>query len=264
MNKSNLIKNMGRFKPSRNTLSLVDDFTKTQDVLTMSQSTNGYELIISYLSNYAELVSSVKLSDISIQKEDILKYEIPTTSRLKSLPNSITSAANSGLASNFYQSQFTSLPSTKSASDIDLLKSAHKLVMANFSSTYGAGKFRNDEVILKLDNRKVHSYSKAKNINKEMSQWSERYQRSNSHDEHPLIRAGMAHLELLQIHPFGPGNDRTARAAIQGFLREDKMSAIPLSLIFEEKKDEYFSVMAESFNEEKPDKFIDFFCKSQP
>jgi hypothetical protein len=52
------------------------------------------------------------------------------------------------------------------------------------------------------------------------------------HGLHPILRAGLAHCELVQIHGFSDGNGRLARLVLQGMLVEDRLPALPLEAVF--------------------------------
>jgi hypothetical protein len=56
---------------------------------------------------------------------------------------------------------------------------------------------------------------------------------------HPLVRAGMAHLELMAIHPFGDGNGRLGRLLMLAMLIEDFLPGLPLDAIFTWNRDTY-------------------------
>jgi Fic/DOC family len=51
-------------------------------------------------------------------------------------------------------------------------------------------------------------------------------------DLHPLLRAGLAHCELVRIHPFSDGNGRLARLLLLTMLIEDRQPALPLEVVF--------------------------------
>jgi Fic/DOC family len=52
------------------------------------------------------------------------------------------------------------------------------------------------------------------------------------HGLHPVLRAGLAHCELVRIHPFSDGNGRLARLVLQAMLIEDRLPALPLEAVF--------------------------------
>src|SRR5262249_35419626 len=52
------------------------------------------------------------------------------------------------------------------------------------------------------------------------------------HGLHPILRAGLAHCELVRIHPFSDGNGRLARLMLQVMLIEDRLPALPLEAVF--------------------------------
>lgn len=61
--------------------------------------------------------------------------------------------------------------------------------------------------------------------------WARGYDSKLWRDLHPLLRAGMAHVELLAIHPFGDGNGRLGRLILQMMLIEDQVPGLPLEAI---------------------------------
>jgi hypothetical protein len=52
------------------------------------------------------------------------------------------------------------------------------------------------------------------------------------HGLHPVLRAGLAHCELVRIHGFSDGNGRLARLVLQAMLIEDRLPALPLESVF--------------------------------
>ncbi len=62
-----------------------------------------------------------------------------------------------------------------------------------------------------IHKRKVHYQAPPANrLNKDMSEFLAWYE--NTHDHDPIIKAGLAHLWFVTIHPFDDGNGRIARA----------------------------------------------------
>jgi Fic/DOC family len=49
---------------------------------------------------------------------------------------------------------------------------------------------------------------------------------------HPLLRAGLAHCELVRVHGVSDGNGRLARLVLLTMLIEDRVPALPLEVIF--------------------------------
>ncbi len=58
-------------------------------------------------------------------------------------------------------------------------------------------------------------------------------------DVHPLVRAGMAHIEFMAIHPFGDGNGRLGRLLLLAMLIEGKVPGLPLEAVFTWNRDTY-------------------------
>jgi hypothetical protein len=51
-------------------------------------------------------------------------------------------------------------------------------------------------------------------------------------DVNPLLRGGMAHVELMALHPFGDGNGRLGRLLLQMMLVENEVPGLPLEAVF--------------------------------
>jgi Fic family protein len=75
------------------------------------------------------------------------------------------------------------------------------------------------------------------------------YLRNPTKDEHPIVRAAMAHLNLTMIHPFSDGNGRMARAIQTQVLGREGILHPIFSSIEEwlgRNTEEYYSVLAET------------------
>jgi Fic family protein len=82
----------------------------------------------------------------------------------------------------------------------------------------------------------------------EMEQFINWFNRSGPEGEHPvppLIRAGIAHLYFVSIHPFEDGNGRIGRAIVEKSLSQNmgQPTLIALSSTINEKKKEYYAAL---------------------
>ncbi len=70
----------------------------------------------------------------------------------------------------------------------------------------------------------------------------------NSFDEiHPLLKAGMVHVQFESIHPFLDGNGRVGRLLIQMMLCRSGLLSQPLlylSLFFKQHRQEYYRLLS--------------------
>ena len=116
------------------------------------------------------------------------------------------------------------------------------------------GKYRtsNDDMRVvsgRVDKPKIHFIAPpASKIQKEMDQFISWFNSTAPGGEaslSPLIRAGIAHLYFVTIHPFEDGNGRIARALTEKSLSQNlgKPTLIALSSILNDKKKDYYKIL---------------------
>ncbi len=116
------------------------------------------------------------------------------------------------------------------------------------------GKYRtsNDDMRVvsgRIDKPKIHFIAPpASKIQKEMDQfisWFNRTAPGGKASLSPLIRAGIAHLYFITIHPFEDGNGRIARALTEKSLSQNlgKPTLIALSSTLSDKKKDYYKML---------------------
>ena len=116
------------------------------------------------------------------------------------------------------------------------------------------GKYRtsNDDMRVvsgRIDKPKIHFIAPpASKIQKEMDQfisWFNRTAPGGKASLPPLIRAGIAHLYFVTIHPFEDGNGRIARALTEKSLSQNlgKPTLIALSSTLSDKKKDYYKIL---------------------
>lgn len=86
------------------------------------------------------------------------------------------------------------------------IKEIHALVLREIDQHY-AGRYRDIQVRISGSN---HLPPDPLLVGEMMEAFSRKWL-VESHDSHPVVRAAMAHFELVAIHPFVDGNGRTAR-----------------------------------------------------
>lgn len=93
----------------------------------------------------------------------------------------------------------------------DVIRAIHYLVSKSLPGAYGPGRYRTEQnyVIDRITRRRVFAppaYNDVPELMGELVDWL------NLQQEHPpAVRAALAHLNLVAIHPFMDGNGRTAR-----------------------------------------------------
>ncbi len=116
------------------------------------------------------------------------------------------------------------------------------------------GKYRtsNDDMRVvsgRIDKPKIHFIAPpAFKIQKEMDQfisWFNRTAPGGKEQLPPLIRAGIAHLYFVTIHPFEDGNGRISRALTEKALSQNlgKPTLVALSSTISDKKKDYYSIL---------------------
>jgi Fic family protein len=116
------------------------------------------------------------------------------------------------------------------------------------------GKYRtsNDDMRVvsgRIDKPKIYFIAPpASKIQKEMDQfrsWFNRTAPSGKEPLSPLIRAGIAHLYFVTVHPFEDGNGRISRALTEKSLSQNlgKPTLIALSSTISDKKKDYYKIL---------------------
>jgi fido (protein-threonine AMPylation protein) len=75
---------------------------------------------------------------------------------------------------------------------------------------------------------------------------------------HPLVHAGLAHLELVRVHPFRDGNGRLARMLLQILLLRRGLPLLPWELTFVRDRPAYLAAVDEAISKEDPAPFLQF------
>lgn len=97
---------------------------------------------------------------------------------------------------------------------MDILKNIHKLTSYKVLSDSEQGTLRTVQVVIK--NRSTGNIifrpPPAPAVETQLTEFLEWLNSTEGQNHHPIIRAGIAHWELVRIHPFTDGNGRAARA----------------------------------------------------
>lgn len=130
--------------------------------------------------------------------------------------------------------------------DETVLRSMHFMLLEH-DLTKGPGRYRSKEIFVRDDRRGVNVYQgpDASRVPQLMNALCASLTASTGAD--PLIRAAMAHLNLVMIHPFRDGNGRMARALQTMVLAQDHVVEPTYSSIEEwlgSNTQEYYDVLA--------------------
>src|SRR3990167_4245849 len=97
---------------------------------------------------------------------------------------------------------------------INILSEIHRLTTDKVLPESEQGKLRQVQVIIrnKTNGELIFRPPAAAAVPLQLEDFLSWLNSSEGQDHHPVIRAGIAHWELVRIHPFTDGNGRTARA----------------------------------------------------
>ncbi|MCL4397993.1 Fic family protein [Patescibacteria group bacterium] len=96
----------------------------------------------------------------------------------------------------------------------DALKELHKLTVAGIIPEDQIGKYRTVQVVLRdvLTGEIVHRPCPAVEVPFQMEDFFEWLEDPSTRDLHPILKAGITHYAIVNIHPFTEGNGRVSRA----------------------------------------------------
>lgn len=136
----------------------------------------------------------------------------------------------------------------------DLLR-AHGIMMRGLTSD--AGSFRARGIGVYKGSELIHMGTRPEYVPAFVEQLAKWTKDSNLH---PLIKACIFHYEFEYIHPFSDGNGRTGRLWHTLILSkwEPLFAWLPIESLVYERQEEYYKALADSDNEGKSTKFIDF------
>jgi Fic family protein len=132
-----------------------------------------------------------------------------------------------------------------------------------------SGKYRSSEddpmqvVSGSIDKPKIHFEAPpAKKLKKEMSAFITWFNR-DSLNHLSLVRAGIAHLYFVCIHPFNDGNGRIARALSEKVLSQSlkQASLIALSLVIEKHRKEYYKALDQANKDLDINAWLEYFAQ---
>ncbi len=95
-----------------------------------------------------------------------------------------------------------------------LIKKLHRIITEKIMPSEQAGEYRTKQVVIKNSQTGEITFKPPPPMEipflmREFTYW---INRQGKEDLHPLLKAGIAHYELVHIHPFFDGNGRVARA----------------------------------------------------
>lgn len=154
--------------------------------------------------------------------------------------------------------------SPEGPASLPFLIMSHALAMEEVVPPALVGSFRNSAAVIYPRDDGSHSYPvpPPEDLNKHLSQWSNTYKAANCFTHHPILRAAMAHLDLVKIHPFSAGTDRVARIAVSAMLVEDAQPALPMTQAFSLSPDEYKDARANAILTGDPTQWATYYIKS--
>ncbi len=137
----------------------------------------------------------------------------------------------------------------------------------------GTRSYRTDDEVMQVvsgavHNPKVHFEAPpSKSMKKEMSAFIKWFNNSHPNGDEPLpalMRAGIAHLYFVSIHPFEDGNGRIARALAEKALSQSlgQATLIALSIIIEKHRKKYYDALEYSNKDIEITSWLKYFAET--
>jgi len=123
----------------------------------------------------------------------------------------------------------------------DALLPLHSTLLRHVAHPYDSGRFRSQDMrIRSASGKDLHELVvPADDVPGAVQAFADGFDARLWGNIHPLVRAGMAHVELMAIHPFGDGNGRLGRLLLQAMLIENGLPGLPLEAVFTWNRDTY-------------------------
>lgn len=146
--------------------------------------------------------------------------------------------------------------------DEEIIFKMHKILLRNIMDG-SAGRYRVGvaSTVNFATGEKLYPYEKVDNIPQKVAELIEWYNRSKHDQLHPVIKAGILHLELVRIHPFEEGNGRLARALATLSLSMDGYDVnhfFCLDEYYDSNAQDYYHHLGEGFTD--PTIWIEYFA----
>lgn len=197
-----------RFTPSIHDSQRLKELREARNTLELSQATPG--LYVGDLRRHA-LARSVHYST-RIEGNTLSLSQVETLLRGGQVA---APSAQQREALNYYEAMeyaqsIAASPSPRLTEDV--LKAAHFIVTKSLPGDYNSGRYRSVQnfVINSASQRAIFRPPPPEQVPGLMEEYV-RWLNSPHRDLHPYYRAGLAHLNLVAIHPFDDGNGRAAR-----------------------------------------------------
>lgn len=143
----------------------------------------------------------------------------------------------------------------------ELIKQLHSVLLKNIRDDI-LGQFRTQNVLTVnyATGEKLYPYEEVGNYAVKLRELIEWYNSDNSNQLHPVLKAGLLHLEFVRIHPFEEGNGRLARVlatlslSIDGY---DVGHFFCLDEYYDSDAQEYYNHLAQGFT--NPTEWLEYF-----
>lgn len=123
--------------------------------------------------------------------------------------------------------------------------------------TFTSGKFRTNPIHVLTKENTIHEYVEAWKIPTEMHDLVQ-YCNETSENKHPVVRAAVAHYNMVRIHPFQDGNGRGARILMNLLLIKDGFPPVVVQVT---EREEYLAALRAA-DDGDIDPFISFIASA--
>jgi hypothetical protein len=138
-----------------------------------------------------------------------------------------------------------------SANDVNWLQAAtldylHAGLLANLPGCEKAGRSRNREMRVRspFDGHITVLEVPGPEVDAASAELANAFDAALWRELHPIIRAALAHMEFVRVHPYTDGNGRLARLLMQGLLHEAGIPLLPLEALLAWNRTAYLDLTA--------------------
>lgn len=149
----------------------------------------------------------------------------------------------------------------------EILQTIHSLTVERLLAASQAGKYRHGSVVVRdeVTGKIIFSPPSALEVAYQLEDFFNWLKGEESLAVHPVIKAGIAHFEVVRIHPFLDGNGRAARALASFILFAedyDMRKLFSMEEYFDSHIEEYYQALAKPEAEGDLTDWLEFFTKA--
>ena len=146
---------------------------------------------------------------------------------------------------------------------VETLNGLHTRLLASLPGYEKAGQLRTCEMRIRspFDGHVSVLEVQGPEVHAAFSEFADAFDAGLWREFHPVIRAAMAHMEFVRVHPYSDGNGRLARLLMQGVLYESDVPFLPLEAVLTWNRATYLDRAGRSVQHNDALGFVQFLLK---